>query len=190
MRLEKLLVKTIYLLIFWCCATSLGCNGAVLNAQDNSDGKVKAKQTSEESEWKCNRVPPPGRIETPGQRWLLECSCRRERKNSEREYLDIEIFEVDSDDAAKSLSVMKAGLEMTERQSEPYKIGDEGYFTKFKIADVPTVAIYFRKKTIVVYVGGDSLSNVQQFAEFVEKHGEKEFERNFCSKIDVMGSNE
>jgi hypothetical protein len=132
------------------------------------------------TEWKCRRNPPRGRIETSNERLILECSCRRESEKGEGEYLALEIFELNSaSDAAKSLRGMRAGLELTGRSSEPHKIGDEGYLTRFKIADTTTVAIYLRKNETVVYVGGNLLSNVKKFAEFIEQRGEKEFRAKF-----------
>lgn len=108
-------------------------------------------------------APPPL---VPSQTPLVVEGWDHTSESGKRERVELEIFQVaNRTDATMSLSPVREGTQETGWKVERFKIGDEGYLSKFK--NGRRFEIQFRKGTIVVTVSSDSFPLASRFAELV-----------------------
>lgn len=108
-------------------------------------------------------VPPPL---APSQRALVVEAWDHASESGKRDRVELEIFQVaNRTDATICLSPVREGRVAPGWKVERFKIGDEGYLSKFK--NGRRFEIQFRKGTIVVIVSSESFPLASRFAELV-----------------------
>jgi len=162
MKNLKILCHTLILL--FCSLTSL-------EAQDDSSfvGRFRRTIESKEPGWQYIGVIQTGRVRVvPSEKTLIASVWRRISKGDNREGVDINVYEVESpEEAAKWLSLSREARLAVGSQVTKYKKGDEAYLSEYKYQSGSSHELHFRKGKIVVEVRGESLRNVERFAEYV-----------------------
>ncbi len=157
----KLKILWLVLLLFICTATPVEAQND-LPVISRVERVIKYK----EPKWQYIRgictCPPL----IPGQKSMSVTQWVRQNERGIRESIRIDFYEVTSaEEVAQWMLHFDRGEIAEGWQVKKYDLGDQAYILSYR--DGSRTSIYFRKDNIVVEVSGESLKDVERFAQHV-----------------------